>query len=194
MLSRLCQSGGRRASQALATLLGESEVQVELFDAGFQDHAGVTLGLAEPDERLVGVLFSLDGIFKGHLSLLLTEPGAASLVRRLIGDKPLWTELGALNEEARAVLAEIGNIVASAFLNAFADALRSPWLPSPPEVLHARGAAIVEALSSRGLSDRAMSIALEAILSAEGGNLRGQLLFLPSEPVVDELLRLPKRG
>lgn len=194
MLSRLCQSGGRRASQALATLLGESSVQVELFDAGLQDHAAVTLGLADSEERLVGILFSLSGSFRGHLSLLLTEPSAAAMVRRLIGDKPLWTMLGSLNEEAREVLAEIGNIVASAFLNAFADALRSPWIPSPPEVLHARGAAIMEALSSRGLSGRATSITLEAILSAEGGNIRGQLLFLPSEPVVDKLLTLPQEG
>ncbi len=184
----------RRASKALATLLGESSVHVELFDAGLQDHAAATLGLAEPDERLVGVLFSLSGSFKGHLSLLLTEPAAAAMVRRLIGDRPLWTQLGSLNDEAREVLGEIGNIVASAFLNAFADALHSPWLPAPPELLHARGSAIVQALSNRGLSDRATSITLEAILSAEDGNIRGQLLFLPSEPVLDQLLSLRQEG
>ena len=190
----MCQSGGRRASQALATLLGESSVQVELFDAGIQDHAAATLGLADSDERLVGILFSLIGNFKGHLSLLLTEPAAALMVRRMIGDKPLWTELGSLNDEAREVLAEIGNIIVSAFLNAFADALRSHWMPSPPEVLHARGAAIMQALSSRGLSDHATGITLEAILSAEGGNIRAQLLFLPSEPIIDKLLTLSQKG
>ncbi len=189
LLSRLCQAGGGRARKALATILGETEVNVALYDAGLQEHSTAASELAAGDARMIGVLFDLSGSFEGHLTMLLTEPSAWVLAERLVGEGNAHDDQGELTPDARAALAEVGNIVASAFLNAFADALRTPWLPSPPKLIHDRGEVIVQQVYGRGIAARALAIALDAHIEARGQRVRGQLLFLPSAPVVHDLIR-----
>ncbi|MFH1811998.1 MAG: hypothetical protein ABIJ09_24885 [Pseudomonadota bacterium] len=194
LLARLCQVGGGRAGRALATILGESNVHVDLYDAGLREHTLATSELAGDDTRMIGVLFDLTGSFEGHLTMLLGEDGAMSLVRRLLRTDSVYTADGALTDDARGALAEVGNIVASAFLNAFADALRTPWLPSPPRLIHDRAEIILAAVKGRGIADRALAIALDAQIRTDGARVRGQLLFLPSAPVLHNLLRAARNS
>jgi chemotaxis protein CheC len=194
MLSRLCQLGGGRAGRALATILGASGARVDLFDAGLREHAHVANELGGGHAPMIGVLFDLTGSFEGHLTMLLGEAGALTLVRRLLRTEQVTRPDGSLTDDAHGTLAEVGNIVASAFLNAFADAMRSPWLPSTPRLIHGRGDAILAAIKGRGLADRALTIALDAQIREDSTRVRGQLLFLPAAPVLTNLVRAARGG
>jgi chemotaxis protein CheY-P-specific phosphatase CheC len=80
---------------------------------------------------VVVVSFETSGGVDGTLAVLIDDGAARWLVGRLTGGGPAEGELG---EVALAALAELGNIAASAFLNAAALLVRRSCLPSVPRV------------------------------------------------------------
>lgn len=125
-LARVVQQGAHEAASALSRLLRRS-VGVVGFGTGearaiAQQHARSVVLLAfETSGGLVGQLvFVLDEHVAGHVAAALVGGSADSLTRT-----------------SMAALAEVGNIAASAFLNAAARAVGATCLPSTPRVSHA---------------------------------------------------------
>ena len=129
----------------------------ELFNVGFQRAAGSLSELTnqrivveptrlwlcpinEMEERLLtlcaGDLATVHQIFSGAVAgdaiLLIEYDKAASLTRMMTDDDVALT--GRLDQSAREVLAEIGNIVLSACLSAFGDMLRVSVSFSVPRI------------------------------------------------------------
>ncbi len=80
-----------------------------------------------PDKSLVVVGFDLHGAVTGGFAQLLHEEGAARLASILAG-RPMTAD------DAVGVIAELGNIAASAFLNRLAGHLGGACLPSVPRL------------------------------------------------------------
>lgn len=186
LLNRMCQAGGGRAGQALASMLGQHRVQVDLFDAGIQSFDEATANLAAR-EQVVVVSFEVTGSLPGRLSLLLAEPSAMLLVAELLtgGSGEISTEV--LAAEADGVLAEVGNIVASAFLNTVADVLEQACLPSPPRLHRGSNQSIMKEMSG-DVGETALAIAIEAQIRASDRQVRGQIVFVPDPSRLDVLI------
>ncbi len=120
--TQLAHSGAEAAAQALSQLL-RTTFLAEAPTAA--DPAGIAAADA------VVVSFDTSGGVEGTLAVVIDDDVARWLVGRLTGGGPAE---GALGESARAALAELGNIAASAFLNAAARLLRRSCLPSVPRV------------------------------------------------------------
>ncbi len=124
-LAQVVQHGAQESASALSRLLrrpvGVEGFAVAEVAAVARDHSRVAVVLA----------FETSGGVPGHLAFVIDEAIAASLVASLTG-----ADAGELNKSALMVLAEIGNIAASAFLNGVARVVGRTCLPSVPRVTH----------------------------------------------------------
>lgn len=122
-LLSLCAHGTRAAADALSRLIDAAESVVEgperVTVAELERRVG-------PDVTAIG--FRLSGGFEGALLHVLTPDDADALLARLPGRVRPHAAL----ERAQGALAELGNIAASAFLNAVATEVRRACLPSVP--------------------------------------------------------------
>ena len=73
-----------------------------------------------------GLCFDIEGYFDGRLGMILATPAARAMVEILVPRSPVVLEL------AESALAEVGNILASAFANAVGELLGEVLLVSPP--------------------------------------------------------------
>lgn len=124
-LLSLCADGARAAAEALARLLDaeaspvEGPERVSLLELESRTGLGVsTIG------------FRLSGGFEGALLYVLRPGDADGLLARL----PERLRAYARDERARGALGELGNIAASAFLNAVATRVRRACVPSVPRL------------------------------------------------------------
>lgn len=123
VLLSLCADGARAAAEALARLLDAEASPVE---------GPVRVSAVELEQRLgpdvMAVGFRLSGGFEGALLHVLSPGDADALLARL----PERLRAHAREERAQGALAELGNIAASAFLNAVAARVRRACVPSVP--------------------------------------------------------------
>ncbi|MDP2340733.1 MAG: chemotaxis protein CheC [Deltaproteobacteria bacterium] len=117
--------------------------------------------------RAVVIAFDTSGGVTGTLALVIDDAVAAWLAGRLTGAVTLD---GAIGKGALAALAELGNIVASAFLNGAARVVGRTCLPSVPRLLHAATAEALTAASSSSTS--ASTSASKGAAAASGSTLR----------------------
>lgn len=131
-LTELFNIGLHRAAASLSELT-QQRIVVELPRLWICDIAQVRPRLME---LLDGELASVHQIFSGSVSgdavLLLEYEKAALLARLMTHDEVALA--GRLDQSAREVLAEVGNIVLSACLSAFGDMLKVNVLFSVPRM------------------------------------------------------------
>jgi chemotaxis protein CheC len=179
VITALCQAGGRRVGRALRDLLGAHTQHIEIYDAGVLELTAALELLDSGQEHLIGILFDLSGSDSGSLSMLLPERGALLLAGRLLMGQPVLDSEGALTADASSAMVEVGNIVASAFLNAIADAVHRACLPSPPSLVHDSQPALTRKLEAGLRSPSVLAISFEALLKDHREPLRGGIFFAP---------------
>lgn len=188
VIAALCQAGGRRVGRALHDLLREQAHHIEIFDAGVLE-LKEALGLLDGGgDRLIGILFDLSGSESGRLSMVLPERAALLLAGRLLMGQPVLDSAGALTSDASSALVEVGNIVASAFLNAIADAVHRACLPSPPSLVHDSQPALTALLEKGLLSSTVLAISFETLLKDHGEPLAGGIFFAPDAQFLGAML------
>ncbi len=138
-VARVVQQGAHEAAAALSRLLRRGVGVV-----GFG--TGEARAIAQQHARSVVLLaFETSGGLVGQLVFVLDEAVAAQVAASLVGGST-----DSLSRASMAALAEVGNIAASAFLNAAARVVCATCLPSTPRVSHAPAEqALVAALPSR---------------------------------------------
>ena len=129
-------------------------------------------------ERLcVAVYVPFSGDADGSIALLLREHQAAGMLQS-IGLPPAGP--GELDEMQQSALREIGNIVASAYLNALANVGEMQILPEPPGLAQETVAAVLGA------------IAAQAMQYDEYGLVMNVHMSLPNQSITPEMLLLPR--
>jgi|GEM_PF-991115 len=128
----------REARQSAVSLLG--------FDDDGAPDTTSDVPTASADGA-VGIAFSTSGGADGSLLLWMQEADAlhiSNLLLERFGAKPADT----LTQSAINALAEVGNIVASSFLNRLAKVVNASCLPSVPHLAHGDDDALQKAWSS----------------------------------------------
>lgn len=131
-LTELFNVGLHRAAASLSELTSQRIIvePTRLWICPIDEMGDRLLELCDGDLATVHQIFS--GAVAGDAILLIEYDKAAALSRLMTGDEVALT--GRLDQSAREVLAEIGNIVLSACLSAFGDMLRVSVAFSVPRI------------------------------------------------------------
>jgi chemotaxis protein CheC len=141
------------------------------------EDAGDMLG--PPDQVVASVLMHMMGDLTGRAMLLFPEPAAMVLCDYLFRRERGTTT--AFGEMEQSSLKEVGNILASAYLNALSDFMGMMLVPSVPSlVIDLSGAILTSAHLNFG-HDREYALCVETSFRSEGSteSMAGHFLLLP---------------
>jgi chemotaxis protein CheC len=158
---QVAQHGAHEAAAALSRLL-----RLPITAGSFASLDPAALAAAHTGDVVV-ITFETSGGVDGTLAVVFDDDVARRFAVRLTGGT---SDSGAIGPASLAALAELGNIAASAFLNAVARLVKRTCLPSVPRVGHASASTVLAAT----LPDVVMPV---ATLSADGA--RFSLAFVP---------------
>jgi chemotaxis protein CheC len=150
--------------------------------------------LGAPDQVTAAVLMHMMGDLTGRALLMFPEGAAKTLcdilLRREIGTTQIFGEM------ERSSIKEVGNILASAYLNALSDFMGMMLVPSVPSlVIDLNGAVLTSAHLNFG-HDRDYAFCVETSFRVEGTSdpMGGHFLLLPdlaSLRSIFDAIRLP---
>ena len=181
--------GAGHAATALSQFLGDVvSLQVPRVRALALREIPDAVGGAE--RVLVGIHLRVFGDFRGNLLLTFPPEAAQAVLARLQIEAP---DVHRLPELGASALRELGNILASTYLNAVSHVLRRSLVPSVPGLAVDMAGAVVDLLLMElaGASDEALVV--ETAFQEADGPVRGHFLLLP-DPAGVELLVKGVRG
>jgi chemotaxis protein CheC len=128
---------------------------------------------------LTMLVISLEGELGGVMVLAFDETNgrklAASLLGSQPGDSPQWSEL------EKSALAETGNILGCAYMNALSRLTDTSLMPSPPDFIQDYGASVLQqALMAQAVSCDKLLICRTGF-HYEGEKLDWRVFFVPTE-------------
>jgi len=177
-LQEVGKVGAEGGAQALSDMLAQP---VELSVPTVSMMSLIDLPYLYPPmdlERIcIAIYVPFAGDADGSLALILRERQASGMLQA-IGLPP--GEPGTLDEMQQSALREIGNIVASAYLNALANVGNMQILPDPPGLAQETVAAVLGA------------IAADAMQYDEYGLIMNIHMSLPDQSITPEMLLLPR--
>jgi chemotaxis protein CheC len=174
-LTKVCSLGMEHAAIALSQLLGKG-VDIEVPRLVALDPAG--LGERLDAQEAICLHLLILGNVRGSILILLQEESARRMLAVLLGR--LSTPGVALSDLEASTLKEVGNILASACLNALSKTLNMALLPSVPTLVTGRaGAALAQVME---LPPRDESILMIDTVFTIAENLCGGSIFLMPAP------------
>lgn len=131
------------------------------------------------EDMLTMVVLSLEGEIGGQMILTFDEVNGRQLVASLLGqtvqEGTPWSEL------EQSALAETGNILACAYVNALTRLLQTELIPSPPYFIQDYGASVLQqALMAQAMTTDTI-LACRTCFRRQGEDLNWHVLFVPTE-------------
>ncbi len=159
-----------RWTNSVISLTLDEVHEMSLEDACNDLHVG--------EELLTMVVLNLEGELGGSMVLTFSESDgrrlAASLLQTEINPGPDW------NEMEQSALAETGNILGCAYVNALTRLIDQPLVPSAPYFLQDFGMSVVEQALVAQAAARDTVLICRTCFKQEGEELNWWLLFVPS--------------
>jgi chemotaxis protein CheC len=178
-LRELANIGSGNAGTALSTLLGRP-VELSVPNASALPLADVASMTGDPAELRHGVVVPVGGEMDAEVVLLFPQPDARALCA-LFGLDPS-------TDDGRSMLAEVGNILGSNYINVLGQMVGLTLEPSPPQVVEDMLGAILQSiLMSRG-EDVDIALVLDSSLTVAGESCRLSFLLLPAAGGVHTVL------
>ena len=142
--------------------------------------------VGDPKAETVSVYLMIEGSLNGQAVLMLPFASALQLTDLLLGE-PHGSST-ALNSLQRSVLAEVGNITVSYFLNAMANLTGMELRPSPPAVLRGELGTLLNIVTNSAGNSREQLLIVDTTFEDTEGAVEVRLWVLPdSVPLVDGL-------
>ncbi len=140
--------------------------------------AEACLGLNLDDERLTMVVLNLEGEIGGAMVLTFTEEDgrrlAGSLLQAAPGSGPEW------NDMEMSALAETGNILGCAYINALTRLIDRQLVPSVPYFIQDYGASVLQQAMLAQASGRDSVLICRTGFHCKNENLSWRVLFIPT--------------
>lgn len=179
-------SGTDKAASALSSLINTT-ISISIPDI-FMVHLNNLQNYLDDSISAV-VLFKIQGQVRGdgYLVLIVPKPSILKLAAIMLGQPENERNL---DEMDMSMLTEIGNIMTSSFLDAFASLLSLIMLPSPPSIVidmpHAILASMIASLELEFSFDEVLIFKTD--MHCQEHNLKAQILLVPSKNLLEELL------
>lgn len=188
-LKEISNIGMGHAATALSQLIGET-VRLRVPRVTVTDIAQVPELLGGSETVMVGITLQILGDARGNILLVFPRASAQMLLSRLLGQKE---KALVLDEISDSTLKEVGNILASAYLNALGSLLHMTLIPSVPRMAYDMAGAMVDyvliELSMAG--DHALMVETEFEGSSpQQGGVKGHFFLLPDPASLDIVLNV----
>lgn len=181
----LVMQGSENAFAGLSQMVGQ-EIKADFFSTRQVPLSEIPDLVGGRESLAVAVYLAVNGCARGHVFLIYKPQTALELVDMLLGDPPGTAQrLGEMEESA---LAEMGNIMASFFLNVLADATDLDLKPSPPAVMMDMAGAILDVALADIMQESDTALAVEASFSTDSHNITGTFLVLPTPDLLRVLV------
>lgn len=185
-LQELSNIGCGQAATALSQLL-RRRIDIRVPRVAVTAFKDATDGLGGPEAPVVAVALRVGGDAVGHILLLLAPRAAQQLAGALVHGPGQLADLE--QTLTRSVLEEVGNILATAYLNALGQLTRLVLLPSAPIFACDMLGAVVDAALIEQSETADAGLVMEATFDVDGEALAGQLLLLPHPESLRRIFR-----
>ena len=184
-LREMSNIGMDHAATALSQLM-KRDIHLKVPRLLAMDVAHVPEFLGGTQLKVVGVYLQILGDARGNIMMVFTRENAMRMLDTLLSrDKPRGALLSELEVSA---LKEVGNILASAYLNALGDRLKMTLIPSVPALSFDMAGTVLDlALSEQGETGE-MSLMIETEFSEDHDTFSGHFFLLPDHASVDLIL------
>lgn len=173
-LTDVCTTGMQHAAIALSQLMGKG-VDIQVPRLQVVDGCGIS-HLFEAQE-VTALQLQILGNVRGSILILLLRENAQHILQLLLGQPPKEGE--SLSDMERSTLMEVGNILASACLNALGNSLKMTLLPSVPLLLTGKGSDIFGKALEQGANDEAV-VMIDTMFSVSDSLCGGSILLVPA--------------
>jgi chemotaxis protein CheC len=179
-LRELANIGSGTASTALSTMLGRS-VDISVPKALVLPFADAVDATGPAEQEVTAIVLGVTGGMAATV-LLLVPPADAETMCGLLGLEPD-------SEYAASALGEIGNIVATSYINALAAMTGLQLEPTPPVTATDMLGAIVETVLAAHAGGGDVALLLDSDLQVEGEDCSISFVLVPDAGGVDLLLQ-----
>ncbi|QXE89391.1 chemotaxis protein CheC [Geomonas subterranea] len=181
-LTHVCNTGMQHAAIALSQLTGKG---VSIQVPRLQVLEGASLSHQLGSQEATALQLQILGNVRGSILILLLRENAQRILELLLGELP---DAGApFTEMERATLMEVGNILASACLNALGSSLKMTLLPSVPALSIGPGGDILARALERGDNGEAV-VMIDAMFSVSDSLCGGSIFLIPAPASMGVLL------
>ena len=173
-LTEVCNIGMEHAATALSQLMGKgAAIQVPRLQ--FMDAAKLSDLL--DSQEVTALHLQILGNVRGSILVLLRQENALRILELLLGSPPKEGE--PLSEMERATLMEVGNILASACLNALGNTLKMTLLPSVPTLVKGKAAELLSRVMEQGGEGEAI-VMIDTMFSVSDACCGGSIFLIPA--------------
>ena len=181
---RMAEQGAEEVARTATTLTG-IETHVEIRQLNFVSLEAIPAAVA--DERLVGVAFEFEGTPSGYLLFLFDEASAHQVVDAMV-PMEVDEEGDGFGEMGESAIKELGNIMASGFLDGWANVLDTTIDHSPPEFIHDIGAAVVDPIIIQLGETQEFAFVFDTQVVADGREFDCEIYAIPDERDLERAL------
>jgi chemotaxis protein CheC len=118
-----------------------------------------------PDDKITLIALDVHGKISGDIYLLLSSADT-TLITKKVADR--WMKDDEIEKFKNSVLEEVGNIVASAYINVLGDSFNVALIPSVPRLEYVGREALIPKILSKGNSDFALMFFSEFVVGDRG--------------------------
>jgi len=177
--------GAGRAATALSQMLGRT-VTMDVPAASVLPLEQLSAPLGGPEALVAATYFRVHGDAPGRLLVVLGEASLGPVVGALLGLPS--GQAPALDATAQSAIKELGNILCSAYLNALADFLGFPLLPSVPALAIDMAASVLQSVAVDASQSGAQALVIEARFRQAGQEVPIFLYYLPEPGSLEAML------
>lgn len=177
--------GAARAATALSQMLGRS-VGIDVPKATVIRLEQLPEPLGGPEALVVATYFRVHGEAPGRLLMVLGEASLGPVLSAMLG-RP-FAKGEALDDTSLSALKELGNILCSNYLNAMADMVGFPILPSVPSLAIDMIGSILESVAADAAQSGAQALLIESRFTDWGQRVPLFMFYLPEPGALESML------
>lgn len=176
--------GAGRSATALSQMLGRS-IRIDVPKAGIIRLEELPEPFGGAESVVAAVFFRVYGDAPGRLLIVIPEKSLRHVLTLLLG-----AEVGSagLDATAQSAVKELGNILCSAYLNALADFLGFPLLPSVPALALDMLRSILESVAADAAEAGSQALLIETQFHEASQAVPLFLFFIPEAGALDSML------
>ncbi len=179
---RMAERGAEEIAKTATTLTG-IDTSVEIRRLNFVSLETIPEQVAE--EKLVGTAFEFDGLPSGYLLFLFDEESAHEIVDAMV---PMEVDEDGFGQMGTSAIKELGNIMASGFLDGWANVLDTTIDHSTPEFIHDMGAAAVDPVIIQLGENQDFAFVFDTVVVADGREFNCEVYAIPDEDDLERAL------
>ena len=178
---RMAQRGAEEVADNISTMTG-FDTEIDLRRLNFVPMSAIPQELG--NRRLIAVAFEFDGTPSGYLVFCFEEDSAKTVVDGMLPTAPD----DAFGEMGQSAIKELSNIMASGFLDGWANVLDTNIDHTPPEYSHDLGAAVMDPIVLQFGDSQDFAFVFDTHVQAADREFDVEIYAIPDEDDLERAL------